>query len=64
MAILRESPWYQEILKEGEKIGIQQEIISSIELGLQLKFGDRGLTGVSAFRLLSDFCSAFCPDYY
>lgn len=36
MAILRESPWYQEILKEGEKkginlginLGIQQELIT------------------------------------
>ncbi len=26
MAILRESPWYQEILTEGEKIGIQEGI--------------------------------------
>jgi predicted transposase YdaD len=47
MAVLRESPWYQEILKEGEKIGIdlviKQEIISSIEFGLELKFGSAGL---------------------
>ncbi len=54
MAILRESPWYQEILKEGEKIGIQQEIISSIELGLELKFGDQGLAILPEIRQIND----------
>ncbi|GFE69711.1 Rpn family recombination-promoting nuclease/putative transposase [Chroococcus sp. FPU101] len=51
MAVLRESPWYNEILEEGIEIGIQrgiqqsirQEVLSGIELGLDLKFGDAGL---------------------
>ncbi len=25
MAVLRESPWYQEILREGEQLGLQRE---------------------------------------
>lgn len=66
MVILRESPWYQEILKEGEKIGIdlgiqqgidlgiQQEIISSIELGLELKFGSEGLAILPEIRKITD----------
>ena len=51
MTVLRESPWYNEILKEGTDLGIQQgiqqgieqEVLGSIELGLELKFGDEGL---------------------
>lgn len=62
MVILRESPWYQEILKEGEKmgieeginLGIQQEIFSSIELGLQLKFGSEGLAILPEIRQITD----------
>jgi len=54
MVILRESPWYQEILKEGEKIGIQQEIISSIEWGLELKFGSEGLAILPEIRQINN----------
>ncbi len=66
MAILRESPWYQEILKEGEKRGIekgiergiergiQQELLSSIEWGLELKFGSEGLTILGEIRQITD----------
>jgi predicted transposase YdaD len=47
MAILRESPWYQEILKEGEQRGeqrgLRQGLLSGIELALELKFGAEGL---------------------
>ncbi|AFY55056.1 hypothetical protein Riv7116_2548 [Rivularia sp. PCC 7116] len=39
MAILTESPWYQQILGEGERRGI----ISGIELDLEIKFGSEGL---------------------
>ncbi|MCL1472341.1 Rpn family recombination-promoting nuclease/putative transposase [Argonema antarcticum] len=39
MAILSESPWYQEILQQG----IRQERLSSIELILEMKFGSEGL---------------------
>lgn len=35
MAILRESPWYQEILTEGEKLGIQQGIQQGVQQGIQ-----------------------------
>jgi len=59
MAVLRESPWYQEILKEGLaqgqqqgrqqgqqqglQEGLQEGLLSGIELGLELKFGSEGL---------------------
>lgn len=43
MAILQESPWYQQILSEGEqkgeKRGEKRGILAAIELGLELKFG-------------------------
>ncbi|MCL1467893.1 hypothetical protein [Argonema galeatum] len=39
MAILSESPWYQEILQQG----IRQERLSSIELILEMKFGSGGV---------------------
>ncbi len=35
MAVLRESPWYQEILREGLQIGAQQGIQQGIQQGLQ-----------------------------
>jgi predicted transposase YdaD len=43
MAVLHESPWYQEILREGEARGEQRGILSSIEINLELKFGNNGL---------------------
>lgn len=55
MAVLRESPWYQQILREGEergekrgeergeKRGEKRGILSSIELSLEIKFGSEGL---------------------
>jgi predicted transposase YdaD len=51
MAVLHESPWYQQILKEGEKLGEQRGekrgekrgIVSAIELSLEIKFGTEGL---------------------
>lgn len=43
MAVLRESPWYQEILREGQQLGMQQGMVSGIELALELKFGTEGL---------------------
>ena len=39
MSVLQESPWYQEILNQGKR----QELISGIELGLELKFCSEGL---------------------
>ncbi|MFN6536669.1 MAG: Rpn family recombination-promoting nuclease/putative transposase [Nostoc sp. EkiNYC01] len=43
MAVLRESPWYQEILREGEARGRREELYSGIELALEIKFGTPGL---------------------
>jgi len=39
MAVLHESPWYQQILNEGRR----QELLPAIALGLELKFGTEGL---------------------
>ena len=50
MAILQESPWYQEILREGEKRGI----LSGIELGLELKFGTEVLQLMPEISQISD----------
>lgn len=62
IAVLRESPWYNEILEEGIEIGIQrgiqqnirQEVLSGIELGLDLKFGDAGLQLMPEIREIQD----------
>ncbi|QSV54962.1 MAG: Rpn family recombination-promoting nuclease/putative transposase [Dolichospermum sp. UKL201] len=47
MTVLRESPWYQEILQQGMQQGEQQgerkDRLSSIELCLEVKFGNEGL---------------------
>lgn len=43
MAVLLESPWYQEILNKGREEGRQEGLLSAIELGLELKFGSEGL---------------------
>jgi predicted transposase YdaD len=47
MAVLLESPWYQEILNKGLEQGLQQGrkegLLSAIEFGLELKFGSAGL---------------------
>ncbi|GCL38397.1 hypothetical protein SR1949_35110 [Sphaerospermopsis reniformis] len=53
MAVLRESPWYQEILKQGEQRG--EERISSIELSLEVKFGNEGLKFMPKISEISDF---------
>jgi predicted transposase YdaD len=70
MAILRESPWYNEILQEGTELGIeqgieqgrqqgieqgrQQEILEGIELGLELKFGAAGRSLMPEIRQIQD----------
>ena len=43
MAILQESPWYQQIREEGRREGGRQVMLSSIELILEMKFGQEGL---------------------
>lgn len=39
MAVLTESPWYQQILKEGEQRGRQQEAVTLIMRQLTRRFG-------------------------
>ncbi|AFZ00692.1 hypothetical protein [Calothrix sp. PCC 6303] len=47
MGVLRESPWYLEILREGEARGETQgrkeQMLSNIEMSLEAKFGSEGL---------------------
>ena len=50
MAILTESPWYQQILGEGERRGI----ISGIELDLEIKFGSEGLQLMQQISQITD----------
>lgn len=58
MAVLRESPWYQEILREGEARGETRGelrgLLSSIEINLELKFGNNGLQLMPQILLISD----------
>ncbi|MGB5961314.1 MAG: Rpn family recombination-promoting nuclease/putative transposase [Coleofasciculaceae cyanobacterium] len=66
MAVLQESPWYQEILNrgrvegkvegkvEGRVEGKIEELHSGIELGLELKFGSEGLQLMPAIYQISD----------
>ncbi len=50
MAVLRESPWYQQILNEGRR----EELLSGIELGLELKFGAEGLQLMPEISQITD----------
>lgn len=58
MTVLRESPWYQEILREGEARGEARGelrgILSSIEINLELKFGDNGLQLMPQINQIND----------
>ncbi|MBD2608058.1 Rpn family recombination-promoting nuclease/putative transposase [Scytonema hofmannii FACHB-248] len=62
MAVLTESPWYQQILREGEARGRQEgrqegqreEMLSGIELGLEIKFGTEGLQLMPEISQISD----------
>lgn len=70
MAVLRESPWYQEILQQGLQQGVQQGmqqgmqqgiqqgmrqgLLSGIALGLELKFGTQGLQLMPEIREILD----------
>ncbi|XHR80966.1 MAG: hypothetical protein ACFKPT_22375 [Gloeotrichia echinulata GP01] len=58
MAVLRESPWYQEILREGEARGEARAeargIISSIRTILEAKFGSEGLEFMPQISQISD----------
>ena len=39
MTVLRESPWYQEILKEGLQRGLQQESLTLVSKLIERRFG-------------------------
>jgi predicted transposase YdaD len=54
MAVLEQSPWYQEIFRAGEQQGIQQEILSGIALGLEVKFGNEGLQLLPEIQEITD----------
>ncbi len=54
MTVLRESPWYQEILREGEARGELRGILSSIEINLELKFADNGLQLMPQINQIND----------
>ncbi|MDB9375403.1 Rpn family recombination-promoting nuclease/putative transposase [Nodularia sphaerocarpa] len=43
MAVLRESPWYKEIEQRGVEQGRREELFLSIEMLLEMKFGNKGL---------------------
>lgn len=58
MAVLHESPWYQQIFREGEQRGEErgrrEEILSGIELALEIKFGTEGLQLMSEISQIAD----------
>ncbi len=54
MAVLQESPWYQEILNKGRVEGRVEELLSGIELGLELKFGSQGLQLMPEISQIAD----------
>lgn len=58
MAVLRESPWYQEILQKGVEQGREQALrqgqFSTIALGLELKFGTEGLQLMPEIEQIED----------
>ena len=68
MAVLLESPWYNEILKEGEKRGKeegrQEGLLSGIATVLEVKFGAEGLEllpeieGIDSVETLETILSA------
>ena len=50
MTVLRSSPWYEEILQRGQ----QEGRLSSIELSLEVKFGNEGLNFMPKISQISD----------
>ncbi|MBO1048061.1 MAG: Rpn family recombination-promoting nuclease/putative transposase [Dolichospermum sp. DEX182a] len=50
MTVLRESPWYEEILQRGKR----EERLSNIELSLEVKFGNEGLKLMPKISEISD----------
>lgn len=50
MTVLSESHWYQEILQKGQR----EDRLSSIELSLEVKFGNEGLNLMPKILEISD----------
>ncbi|BAY60671.1 hypothetical protein NIES22_07300 [Calothrix brevissima NIES-22] len=53
MAVLRESPWYQEILKQGRQEGTELAL-QGIEILLEMKFGSTGLELMPIISQIND----------
>ncbi|MHC5822924.1 MAG: Rpn family recombination-promoting nuclease/putative transposase [Nostoc sp.] len=54
MALLEQSPWYQEIFSKGEERGRKEELYSGIELALEIKFGNQGSQLMPIISQLTD----------
>ncbi|MDZ7957500.1 MAG: Rpn family recombination-promoting nuclease/putative transposase [Aulosira sp. DedQUE10] len=62
MTVLRESPWYQEILREGEirgeqrgeQLGRREQMLANIEMTLEMKFGNEGLQLMRRITQIAD----------
>ena len=54
MTVLRESPWYQQIVKESEERGRREQMLSNIEMTLEMKFGSDTLQLMSQISPISD----------
>ncbi|MBN3949197.1 MAG: Rpn family recombination-promoting nuclease/putative transposase [Nostoc sp. NMS7] len=58
MALLEQSPWYQEIFSKGEERGEQrgrkEELYSGIELALEIKFSNQGLELMPIISQITD----------
>lgn len=58
MALLEQSPWYQEIFSKGEargeERGRKEELYSGIELALEIKFGNQGSELMPIISQLTD----------
>lgn len=62
MALLEQSPWYQEIFSKGEAHGEargelrgrKEELYSGIELALEIKFGNQGLELMPIISQITD----------
>ncbi|MBD2194909.1 MULTISPECIES: Rpn family recombination-promoting nuclease/putative transposase [Calothrix] len=65
MTVLRESPWYQEILREGEIRGEQrgeqrgkrEQTLANLQMTLEMKFGNEGLQLMSQINQIADLDS-------
>nr|WP_250122212.1 hypothetical protein [Chroococcidiopsis sp. CCMEE 29] len=58
MAVLRESPWYQEIeqrgIRIGEERGRRENFLANIATILEVKFGSEGLEIMPEIAQISD----------